>query len=1314
MPNKPSKLLLLLLILSVLAVPASYSAGTVSFTILHTNDFHGQLQASGSNPGLARVAAVVNGVRSSVGAGNVLLADAGDGMQGSMLSNLQKGVPTIAAFNKMGYNVSTLGNHEFDWGQSILTDRAAQATFPFIAANIVVNDTGSCATAGWTAPAFTKPYEIRSVAGINVAFIGVSTTETPIITTASATQGLCFKDPADSIVHYYDTVKAGADVIVVLSHIGFTDGGYGYGIPVYGDQTLAEKLYQAGKPVPLIIGGHSHTNVSIPAPVIHGVTTIAQAYYNGRQVGRADLTFDPATKAVTVAWQKLTVSTTGPEDPDVKSVIDAYATDPSYLSLVNQPIGYSAVDLARKGGTVDNMMAAFVDDAIYNYLNTDTDPGNDVDIFFNNAGGIRTDWCWNGTAWMSSGCASGTHDPALLTYGNMFMILPFGNATVVGQMTGAQILQVLNQAPMVSNGVIQPAGLKYKYYGYKDSEPQPYAWGAFDYCVVNKATHACDPLDMAKTYSVGTNEFLAPAGGDGYAAFKYMTNITYWGDMLNAVDAYVSAHHGSPAAAYRGPNGDGTLDDRIIRDGGDALDSGTIRPITILHHNDSHGSLAKGTYVGYTQLASLIKQERAHNPTRTLLLNAGDQIQGDAMMYYFKTAPTGFAADGTPLPDALKTHPMMAVMNALDYDAMVLGNHEFNFGADVFKGILAQSQFPILGANVADNGSYGLSVANGGAGVLPYIEKDLGGIKVAVLGITNHRVPNFELPSNIVGLTFGNPLTVAQQYATQLKAQDDVVVALTHIGFTTNPKSVEVDANVDTAMAAQVHGLDAIIGGHSHSNPASPEAPYKFLPTIVESPNDTPVLVNQAYRYNNSLGEVVLGVRPKTGGGYEVVSATGQYFSVNSFTPEDAATKAIVDPYVAQLNAYNNKVVGKTTEPIDTLNGFTEETNGATLQADSSVWELAQHGITDVDVHLAGAMTNKLMASGATVAAPVSLKISDMFAGMPYEDSLVVIKMNGPQLKAVLERAYRNYYYYKYVPGYGGYAYYTMCTPVPNSVARVYYKDTSPALPDGNNVVALLINGNPVNFTDSSKYYNISTISDLAAGNCNFNDGGVSLWPLNQIVHDTQYYVRDAAIDYITAKGTISPKVEGRLLYGDTVAPIVSINVPAATNYMHSDSMTFSFSAVDGAGGTTPGFAPPSRVKSLVATLDGTAISNGQTMELYNLSVGSHTVLVIATDYYGNSATQTVTFQVIDSFQSLIALVNKFYTEGKISKKDLKDNLLQQLNAAKASFDSGKTKTAKNQLLSFINAVLAQRGKAITAQAADILIADANYIINHM
>ena len=377
-----------------------------------------------------------------------------------------------------------------------------------------------------------------------------------------------------------------------------------------------------------------------------------------------------------------------------------------------------------------------------------------------------------------------------------------------------------------------------------------------------------------------------------------MTNISYWGDMLNAVNAYVAANYGTAGTAYMGPNGDGTLDGRIVRDGTDA--GGSIIPITVLHHNDSHGNLAKGSFVGYTQLATLIKQERLHNPARTLLLSGGDNIQGDSMMYYFKSSYTGKASDGTALPDALKPHPLIAAFNAMNYDAMDLGNHEFNFGSDVFKGVMGQANFPILGANVSDTGAYGLAAAQGGQGVKPYIVKDPRrhqGRRVWALPTTASRTTS--CPATSSGLTFTNPIVKGQELAPGLKANNDVVIALTHIGFTTNPKSVEVDDNVDTNFAAAVPGVDAIVGSHSHTNPASPEAPYKQLPTYVSGPSNTPVIINQAYRYNNTLGEIIVGVRAKAGGGYEVVSRAGQYLSVPTATIEDPAIKAIVDPYVA-------------------------------------------------------------------------------------------------------------------------------------------------------------------------------------------------------------------------------------------------------------------------------------------------------------------------------------------------------------------------------------------------------------------------------
>lgn len=1114
---------------NTVAAPLSTPDAIVNFTVLHTNDFHGNLEAAGSNPGIARTAAVINAVRADVGGANVRLFDAGDIMQGSLLSNIQQGVPTIDLFNFVGYDAATLGNHEFDWGQAVLEQRVGEADFPFLAANLTLKVGDSCA--GWDHPTYIEPWQLIPVgapgAEAQIGLIGITSIETPYITVAAATEGLCFKDPVEAVAEYYDdVVAAGADVIIILSHLGNTDGGYGYGFPVYGDQTLARRLVQAGKPAHLIIGGHSHTDLAA-AQNISG-TLVVQAHYAGRKVGRADFTVNQTTGDVSVSWQRLTVSPTGPVDAPTQARVDTWVNDPAYQALINQVIGFSNVDLIRNYNG-DSLMGKFIQDAIYGDLNNDLEPLNDVDMVFNNPGGIRAD------------LISPTK-PFTLTYGMLFSVLPFGNQTVVGDMTGAAILELLNQSASLFKGAIQVGGIRYKFYSYTDTHPgpQPWAWGAYDVEVYDRTASAWEPLELDRTYRVATNEFLAPAGQDGFTAFKYMTNLSYWGDMLNGVNRWVAANYGTTATAYN----EG-LDGRITRDGNNA--SGSVIPVTILHNNDSHGYFSN-----YYKLASAIKEQRLHNPDRTLLLNAGDQIQGDSMMYYFKTAGLGYSADGQTLPITLTTHPMMALMNVLDYDAMTVGNHEYNFGNTVFTATLSQAEFAVLQANVYDDGRYGLDevpVEPHATFTLPVSGNP--DIKVAVLGIGNHRVPNYELPSNIAGLTFTNPITETQMRAPALKAANDVVIALTHIGFTENPASIEVDTNVDTNLAKQTTAVDAIIGGHSHTYPAVGFGATKYLPTILPNADGDPVILNQAGRRNDHLGVVVLGLLPDGGGGYQVVSRSGRYIATSAYPP-DADAKAVGDPYTALLNVYNNTVIGQTTTPIDTLLAYTQETNGANLQADASVWELAQNSI-DVDFHLSGAMTNAKVAASATPADPVTLKVSDMFSLMPYENSLVVMEINGPQLKAILERGYRNYYYYKYVPAAGGYSYYTTCMLDVNFGNQITYRDTYPLLPNGNNVVSLEVDGQMVDFTDAGTFYTVSTVNYLAAGSCNFNNAGESLWPLDNILYDTQYYVRDAVINYITDQSLISPAIEGRLVFdpfmqtpGLLVAPLADAKMGAA------------------------------------------------------------------------------------------------------------------------------------------------------------------------
>jgi len=1176
---------LFILLIAVLVFPSfgpTHSAqaqAPITFTILHTNDFHGQLEPVGGsspNPGAARLAQVIETIRAAKGPANVVLLDGGDEMQGSLLSNLQQGAPTIDVFNAMGYDAAVFGNHEFDWGQAVLEARKVQASYPFLAANVVA--AASCPTGEWNST-FANPYVVLEVGTapnvVRLGVIGITSVETPYITIASATAGLCFKDPVESILRYYDEVDAASDVIVVLSHSGISDGGYGYGIPVLGDQTIAQRLINAGKPVPLIIGGHSHTDVTTPM-VVGGVTTIVQAHYNGRKVGQADITYTPGTGAVAVTWTRNVVAMDGAMYGPVNDLITAAASNPDYVALINQEIGYTNVNIARNYNG-DSLMGAFIQDALYYDLNEgDADPGNDVDIVFNNPGGLRADI---GTA--------GSPMDNIITYGELFSVLPFGNQTVVGEMAGAQILDLLNQSASLFKGAIQVAGIKFKFYHYNvagvvTDYANVWAWGAYDAQVWDKATSQWLPLDLNKTYRIATNEFLAPAGQDGFVQFKYVTNISYWGDMLLSVIDAVHTRYPDADHPYNG-----VLDGRIEQVG--TFANGPIIPVTILHHNDSHGRLLKsGTYQGLTQLAALIQQERNRNPGRTLLVNLGDQIQGDSMMYFFKNAGLGYAADGTVLDPALRINPMIAAMNSLNYDAMVLGNHEFNFGSQTFTSVFSQAAFSLLGANLTDSGEYGINKAgiwnplappatdpakvnvyDGKVIQLPGLDADHP-LTIGLVGLTNHRVPNYELPSNIQGLSFSNPIDKAAELVPVLDPVSDAVVALTHIGFTTVPGSVEVDNNVDTYLAATVPGIDAIIGGHSHTNPASGQAPHRFLPAMVIGSGGNPVLINQAYRYNTYLGEVVLGFLPVEGGGYQLVTKAGRDIPVSATsTPEDAALVSLLTPYKTLQDAYNATVVGQTTAPINTMSAFTQETNGANLQADASVWELETNLPTvDVDVHLSGAMTNSSIAAGATPAAPYTLTVANMFTAMPYENSLLVLRMNGPQIKRVLERAYRNYFYYKYISGYGGYSYYTTCMIDTDTTGRITYDDTYPQLPNENNVLSFTINGVPVDFADADTYYNVSTVNYLAAGSCNFNDNGVSLWLDGPtIVTDTQFYVRDAVINYIKAHTPVSPAIEGRLIFDPltVAAPVVT---PEPSLEGAAISATASFT------GTVPDYPP--------------------------------------------------------------------------------------------------------------------------------------------
>lgn len=736
------------------------------------------------------------------------------------------------------------------------------------------------------------------------------------------------------------------------------------------------------------------------------------------------------------------------------------------LEHINKPVGATNISLLRDYND-ESIMGDIVTDSMLWRADSydDGEVNGSVDIAFTNPGGLRADIV----------IPDGATLPHTITWGDTFDVLPFGNTLFLMDLTGAQIQTLLDQSASLYKGILQTSGASWYWYNdcYCDT---PSAWGAYGVAVDGEL------LDRNKVYRVVTNNFLA-AGQDGWATFSEGTNRwdTYW-DMQQGFVEYIGMLEVIDAEDV--PMG------RIIR-----LDN----VVTMLHTNDTHGRWEADYYGGgFAYLASLIKAERAHNPN-ALLLDAGDTFQGNSFAYFFKDR---------------SDNPIAGGMNLLSFDAMTVGNHEFNFGPATFATMLGQVEFPLLGtANMDDDGSYGFINDN----VADYINLDVNGLKVTIFGLTNPRIDLYELPTNIPGMTFYTALETAESLVPEILALEspDLLVGLTHIGY--QPYGEEVDS--DELIAQNVAGIDVLIGGHSHTllDPAV---------MVSSDPNPEGTLIAQARRYAGYLGKVNVGFI-----GSEMVLREG-YLIPTTDADENPEMAAYLAPYSAEIEAYNATVIGATVAPIDGTEAYTEETNSGNLQADAAICELAENGIAAV-IHLSGAMTNAVIAEGATSATPVVLTNEDMFNLIRYENALVVFSMNGKQIKQILERSYRNYWYYKYDPDYGGYSHYTTCFLATNAGNVISYSDLGSSIPpDGNNVVSLTIDGVPVDFTDETTYYNLSTVNYLAAGSCNFNDDGVTIWPLDKIINDTQLYVRDAVINYVNKQTEpIAPTIEGRLVF---------------------------------------------------------------------------------------------------------------------------------------------------------------------------------------
>jgi hypothetical protein len=174
----------------------------------------------------------------------------------------------------------------------------------------------------------------------------------------------------------------------------------------------------------------------------------------------------------------------------------------------------------------------------------------------------------------------------------------------------------------------------------------------------------------------------------------------------------------------------------------------------------------------------------------------------------------------------------------------------------------------------------------------------------------------------------------------------------------------------------------------------------------------------------------------------------------------------------------------------------------------------------------------------------------------------------------------------------------------------------------------------------------------------------------------------------------------------DTHAPEITITSPMDDGtYYHPDFLTLDFAAVDvGVAG----------LKEVTADLDGVPVTDGQVIDLYTLALGDHTLTVNAEDKAGNTSSNSATFHVTATASSLMKSVQRFYDEGKIDNEGIYNALMQKLLAVDAADRRGRQNAAANVLEAFINSVMAQSGKHIDPAAAELLIEDAQWILDHL
>lgn len=451
--------------------PEPETRPAVPVTILFLNDLHGHLLPFKVNTpeggeevsGIARVATIVKQVRKENEKKNIrtLVLVAGDILQGTPLSTVYKGEPDIAALNVIGVDAMTVGNHEFDFGLDNFLKLKAAARFPFLSANIYRRESGT--------PVCDAGAEFELTQGVYLTVLGVTTQQLMTTTLPANVAMLEVMDSVTALKSAYEKALRSGTVLL-LSHSRHQT-----------DRRIAENYPR----LCAIIGGHDQILMN-PFRSVAGVP-VFQAFEKGRYVGRIDLLIDPVSrKSLLVNWAYLPVTAEIFPDKDVSEIVETYNArlDEKFKAVV----GHAAVFMEAERGQI-----RYEETNLGNWVTDIMRAHTGADIALLNSGSLR---------------ASIAKGP--VTIADVFMAMPYENTLVMVDLSGRELMAVLNRSAMGSRddedgGFLQVSGLRFSI---RDRMTENIVIG-------QKAMPVCPD----KIYRVVITDFLA-SGGDGYHWFR--------------------------------------------------------------------------------------------------------------------------------------------------------------------------------------------------------------------------------------------------------------------------------------------------------------------------------------------------------------------------------------------------------------------------------------------------------------------------------------------------------------------------------------------------------------------------------------------------------------------------------------------------------------------------------------------------------------------------------------------------------------------------------------------------------------------------